>query len=474
MTHTRIDTATPPPAHPKGAIRPRLSWWLLSILLILTLLIRLGFVFYGTDYANYLFSDCGGYWQRALNHLAGNQTAPEQWAIWPPLPHILLAEWFKLIALFGVDEGGRLSSVMVLNAVLGVIDTALMASLSRRLTGSVVWGLGVAAFFGLGYPYLYFNAFVMSEHPAWTAFLAALWRLSEARPRPIQAGVWLGIATALRPGYGLVALVAGLFLLWRSRHRPWPASWLNAAGFSVAFIALLIWVVANNVYLSQGHLSGLGANGGVNFYLSACRIHRLQTSHDGYTWVLMPPAVVDHPEYGTVQETVPFHRQDHYFGLGLACLRDDGWDLWRQAATLFDDLVFGPLFPAVGSAAGAWLMDAHRPLMLALLLLVPLAPALTPKGYRRDLVWLLLGTLVVMLLTFKLFLAEYRFLYSLAFVVVPLAAVTMQGMLARRLPRPVGIPYAGLLLALLLAMLLAPSPERHPPSVERQEASLEG
>ena len=60
MTHKLLDTATPPPAHLKGAIHPWLSWWLLSILLILTLLIRLGFVFYGTDYANYLFSDCGG------------------------------------------------------------------------------------------------------------------------------------------------------------------------------------------------------------------------------------------------------------------------------------------------------------------------------------------------------------------------------------------------------------------------------
>lgn len=427
-------------------------WGLLWLaLLVLTLVVRLGFVFWLTDYEHYLFSDFAGYWQRALDRLAGRVLEMDQWAIWPPLYHVLLAEWFKLVALVGLDASSRLPSVLVFNALLGVIDVAVMVTLTRQLTQDLRLALITGLFFGIGYPYLYFNAFVMSEHPAWTAFLVSLWLLMRPRARPGLAGLALGIAIALRPAYGLSALAGGLYLLWGVRRQSWSRRWLKAAWFSLGVLGLLIWVLASNYHLSQGRLLGLGANGGVTFYFASCRTHRVETRHDGYHYVLEPAPTVDRPEYGLLQEQVPFYQQGHYFRLGWDCLLQDGLVAWFNGGTFFHDVLFGPLFPAVGSAAGfPWAMDLHRPLLMILLLLVPVAPMALPAGARRDLSWLLLGNLILLALTFNFFNVEHRYLYSLAFLIVPLGVVALQQLLTLRRLMPMAMLYGSLLLLVLV------------------------
>lgn len=427
-------------------------WSLLFLALLgLTLVVRLGFVFWFSDYEHYLFSDFAGYWQRALDRLAGRVLDMDQWAIWPPLYHVLLAEWFKLIALFGLDENSRLPSVMVLNAMLGVVDVAVMVTLTRQLTGDVRLALLTGLFFGIGYPYLYFNAFVMSEHPAWTAFLVSLWLLTRHRARPGLAGLVLGIAIALRPAYGLSALVGGLYLLWGIRCQPWPRRWFKAAWFSLGLLSLLTWVLATNDHLSQGRLLGLGANGGVTFYFASCRTHRVETRHDGYHYVLEPAPTVDRPEYGLLQERVPFYQQGHYFRLGWECLLKDGLVAWFNGGTFFYDVLFGPLFPAVGSVSGfPWAMDVHRPLLLIALLLVPFAPMALPAGPQRERSWLLLGNLIMLALTFNFFNVEHRYLYSLAFLIVPLGVVALQQLLTIKRLMPMAILYGSLVFLVLV------------------------
>ncbi|HTE40972.1 MAG TPA: hypothetical protein VK629_09080 [Steroidobacteraceae bacterium] len=109
----------------------RRLYWLLAISCVVKLL----YVFCLTDYSNYLFSDFGGYWNRALERLRGHDTDYDQWAIWPPLPHILLTFFFRVIDLAGLSEH-RLEALLVANVGLSTLCVALVYGITLRLCSS--------------------------------------------------------------------------------------------------------------------------------------------------------------------------------------------------------------------------------------------------------------------------------------------------------------------------------------------------
>ena len=69
---------------------------LLFLLVTISFLVRLIYVFYFTDYKNYLFSDAGAYWSRANGRYGGAIFPLWQWTAWATCFHFYLTFVFKI------------------------------------------------------------------------------------------------------------------------------------------------------------------------------------------------------------------------------------------------------------------------------------------------------------------------------------------------------------------------------------------
>ena len=69
-------------------------------IIIFSALLKFIYVFNLTNFKSYLYSDMGGYWERALGRLAGKGHELDQWIIWPPFYHIVLSYMIKAIDFF--------------------------------------------------------------------------------------------------------------------------------------------------------------------------------------------------------------------------------------------------------------------------------------------------------------------------------------------------------------------------------------
>ena len=386
----------------------RRLYWLLAISCVVKLL----YVFCLTDYSNYLFSDFGGYWNRALERLRGHDTDYDQWAIWPPLPHILLTFFFRVIDLAGLSEH-RLEALLVANVGLSTLCVALVYGITLRLCSSSRAAFVVAVLYAFAFPLLYFNAFVMSEHPATAALLGAVWLLLRY-PGHIgyvsAAGVLLAVAVGMRPAFGLCALPCGLYVLFAGQFARFSIG--RAAAFTCFFFLILGLVVAEVGRISNGQVRGLSANGGVNFYFAQCHTYEVVSTHSIYSYHIIPPSTVTHAENGTVVFTVPFHQQAFYTELGWQCVRAQPGLGWRNLAK-FDDVFFGPLLPHVNTAWGfPTLLTPYRWLVLGLTLLLPLG-LVCFKSRRTSAAALLYGIVLMVFATQYAFNAEHRYVYPI-------------------------------------------------------------
>lgn len=389
----------------------------LVALLLFSCATKFAYVFLLTDWQHYLFSDFAGYWDRAAQRAAGDVASVNQWAIWPPFWHIVLAEIFKVLDFVGL-RAHALPVVLSLNILLSTLSVYLLYRIARLLYDSHGYAMLVAAAYGFFYPLVYFNAFVMSEHAAVTAVIAALFVV--LRHDSVRAtaggGLLLALAVAMRPAFGLLGGLFFLYLLFRKRLS-WAAAG-QAAVFALAFFALLFLVVVENGAISQGRLKGLSAGGGLNFYFAQCRTHSVTSVAEGYRFVIIPPATVNHPEYGSLTISRPIHDQAYFYKLGWECLRANPSHL-ADVAHKLDALYFGPLLPSMTSARGFdAMLGASRHLAFGMSLLALFFPLLLRMpGINRPAVVLLAAIPLVSIATMYFFNIEHRYLYSFIFAI---------------------------------------------------------
>ncbi len=387
--------------------RRRLFW-----LLAVSCAVKLVYVFLLTEYSQYLFSDFFGYWDRALQRLEGRDLDYHQWAVWPPLPHILLTFFFRIIDALGLGAY-RLEAVLAANVALSTAGVAFVYGIVLRLAASSRAALVVAAIYAFAFPLVYFNAFVMSEHPSVAALLAAVWLLVRY-PGHIgyvsAAGALLALAVGMRPAFGLIAIPCGLYVLLAGQFARFSIK--RAAMFSAAFLFVIGLVAAEVNRISHGQVRGLSANGGINFYFAQCRTHEVFSQHSIYSYQLVPPSTVQRVENGSVLFKEPFHNQAFYTNIGWQCVRAQPGLWWRNFAKL-RDIFFGPLLPHVDSAFGyPVLLEPFRWLGLALALVLPLGFACV-RSRRAPGAALLAGIVFVSFATQYAFNAEHRYLYPI-------------------------------------------------------------
>jgi 4-amino-4-deoxy-L-arabinose transferase-like glycosyltransferase len=394
----------------------------LATLLVVSGALKLAYVFLLTEYPKYLYSDFGSYWNRALERLAGGEFNYGQWAIWPPLPHILLSWYLKLVRLLGFSTW-QLEATMVANVVASTASVALVYGIALETLRRRPWALAVAALYAFTFPLIYFNAFVMSEHGAVLLMLAGLWLVLRGRQSGAllaATGALLGLATAMRPPFGLFGLPIALYLVLEGRFA--PRAVLRAGAFSLAFFAIVGGAVALTYHLSRGQVLGLAASGGQNFYFSQCRVRAVTSTYQGQSYTFTNPSFVRRPEYGWVHFNAPMHDQALFRQLGWQCLKEEPrpWEAISQRA---GDLFFGPLLPSSPSAKGfTLLLPAFRWFFLSCALILPLGFFVRrTHGVDTGALSLLGGMLAVAVLALGVFSVEHRYLYPL----VPLMYVVV-------------------------------------------------
>ncbi|MBI5062302.1 MAG: glycosyltransferase family 39 protein, partial [Desulfatitalea sp.] len=412
-------------------------------LVVLSTLLKLAFVFYGTAFQSYLGSDMGGYWTRAMQRFNGDLFSINQWVIWPPLFHIILAYIFKASYLLGLFDL-RLGVVLGLNVLFSSASVFYLYRISERVTRSHWIALATAVLYAFTYHCFYFNAFVLSENFAVPLVVAALYYLLQNRlGYCLLSGVLLAVATGIRPGYGLIALSFGCYALWPESKLA-RAQWLKHVGvkglpkaalFSLGFIVVIVLVLFQNHYISNGRVKGLAASSGLNYFFSFTKTYEVRSRFDGYYYVIIPPGTVRHPENGKLLTVKPIYDSAFFEQLADEHIRQHPKVLLFKLSDLWE-LYFGTLFPSYPSAYGfhPWI-EIFKYLFFFMTLVV--AFSFTTSLWRQGNIeerWLILSIIILSLVTSYLFNSEHRYIYGFLFA-IHLLAVEAIAVIAREFRR---------------------------------------
>ncbi len=397
--------------------------FLLGIILILSAYIKFIYVFHDTAYENYLVSDMGAYWDAAVHSYYRGDFDPDQWSIWPPFGHMVLAWIFKILYLFGLYPH-KLEIVLSINIFLSTLTVWFVYRIALHLFPSGAFALLTATIYAFFFPLIYFNAFILSENPSLFVYLLAVVMLLDYKPggflHLFVTGIVLAFAIAIRPGFGVAGLPFFLYILLRDGFS--KRSLLGALIFSSGYFLFLLLVVANNNAISAGKLKGLSANGGLNYYFTACHKHTVRSVSDEGTYVITAAATDAWPELGSVTFHVPFYRQEVFYDKAAECLREKPFtfaERFRKFRLLYFDAFFPIMFDAKFAREGIPLFSKIALGMTAILLFLPFL--FYDRRASRSTLLLLIGLALSQLIVLYFFNIEQRYLYGFFFVIALLS-----------------------------------------------------
>jgi hypothetical protein len=436
-------------------VEARRARWIAIALIGGSFLIRFCYVFLLTDYSHYLVSDMGGYWVRACERFDGDHNSYRQWAVWPPFFHVLLADLFVPFTQAKLPVDLWLTAVILLQITLSSFSVYWVYCIARRIFSNDRIALTAAVVYALTYTPIYFNAFLLSENLAIPLVIASVWLILQKTPRRLGtfcAGVLLGAAAGIRPADVLYAGAFALFL-WATLRRPsgdgeTQGAWRRLAPlltFVLGFAGVVWLIVLENARISNGALWGLGANGGMNFFMAQCKIGRLDSNsiYHGYHYNYS----FSHPQFfgetwrEHVTTSVGLHEQGYFYHLGMQRLRD--FATWREDFWELRKLLIGPIFPTYYTAWGFQTFDllsrwTLTPVFL-IALIAPPAARLTRRSWATREILLLWSILVLTFVTCFFFGNERRFIVPTIFAaeIITLSFLHRAWILGRsRLRRP--------------------------------------
>ena len=393
--------------------------YILTIILVISFLVKLGYVYFYTDYTHYLFSDMGEYWKRALYSFNHGDKIDSQWAIWPPFAHITLAWFFKLTSVLGLFDH-KLELAIAMNVLLSTLSVLWVYLIAIKLYPSRAYALITSMTYAFFFPLIYLNAFILSEHLSLFMLLLSIVMILYAHTYWLNyfiAGVILSFAIGMRPSFGVIGLPFFIYILLQKQYHI-KARFGYALLFSFGYFTFLSFILINNYSNSNGKV-GLSANGGLNFYLSACQKQGIVTRYENHSWYIFPPTSSGKPELGVTYENEPFYHQAHYYKLGKACLLSKDTPSWIEKFSRYRYLFADSIFPALTSAKffrkGLPLFSDIALYMTFIVCLLPLL-FFNPFISKENI--LLLGmTAGVQLVVLYFFNIEQRYLYGFFFVI---------------------------------------------------------
>jgi 4-amino-4-deoxy-L-arabinose transferase-like glycosyltransferase len=238
---------------------------------------------------DYVFSDMGGYLERAQTRLDHPDEHIPYFTLFPWGTHVLLS-LVKLV--FGRDNG---TAIGVTYAALGAGAVGYSFATAKRLTRARWAPRVVGAILVVYYPWIALGGYTLSEPPftlllAATAFYAL--RLAD-RGRGRDAwllGVALALGAVFRPQILVALPLFALHLLFRRRswHRWSARRVLPALAVPLAIIlALSAW----RVEWHRGELGGISSNGPLNFAFGRCHATTITSTGPNRKGIYSPPSL---------------------------------------------------------------------------------------------------------------------------------------------------------------------------------------
>ncbi len=323
---------------------------LVFIILISSFILKLYFVFYCTDYKNYLFSDMGAYWGRAKERFNGDIFAYGQWSSWATFFHFYLTFVFKILNCLHLSDY-RLEAVLFLNVVYSTASVYFFYLISKHFMKDSTFTMFSTLLYAFTYPIIYLNAYILSENIAIPLLILAVCLVlncSNNRIMLFLAGMVLAIGIAARPSLSLLIIPFFVYVIYTGVSSRISIS--KGVFLLIGFFLVIFLVIQENYLISNGKLTALAANGGLVFFIQQCKVHWVSSTYEGYVTEIGPPAYLGNPDLARMESYVdhPIHDQDFFYKLGFDCIK-------RNPRIWFDNLMslkaffLGPLFPGAFS-----------------------------------------------------------------------------------------------------------------------------
>ncbi|MBI1857660.1 MAG: glycosyltransferase family 39 protein [Candidatus Melainabacteria bacterium] len=288
-----------------------------------------------------------GYWARAEARFEGKIVDQGQIAIWAPFYHYILAEFFKYLAYFGALEYKH-EAILVLNVVCSTLSLIPFYLIVYNVSKSKRASFAALMLYAFNFILIDFNTFILIENLAIPLLVFAVYLLfvhSDKYFMILFAGIIFGSVVGLRPALGLIGISCVFYIFFTCGKN--IKSVIRTMLFIIGFLIIISLIMIENYHVSGGKMKSLSAHGGANFALAQCRMRRLTTHYDGYTWTLSPPIFNEGNDFSRreiYEAPVPFYNQKYYYRLGFACLKlhpENRLENLKMIKALF----WGPLFP---------------------------------------------------------------------------------------------------------------------------------
>lgn len=445
---------------------------------VITFFFLVFYVFGLADYSSLLYGDMRGFWMRALERLDGDPFRITQYWAWPPGYHIFLAEFFRLLRWMGLGGLIRLETALFINILAYAVSVYALQRIALRWFAKPIWVPVVLVLYGFGFPAWYFYSFLLSGNLAMPLFVAAVaciacrndWKYS------IAAAVLFAFASVVRPSIAPYGLAFVIFFFIRDR-----ISWAfvaRAALFSAVFFVLIFGAGAEVSRISQGKVTSLSANGGLDFFIANSRYYRIDLNYRGWHNYIVVPAVSGNPENGFFKTDVPYYNQRYYFNLGWEFIKHNPVRLLQNFEHVHD-LFFARMMPSVetpGYATFLQVWDWFKLIMFVSGLLY----VWMWRGLARDqlpLFGFMTGVVGLTIAVSYLFTGEPRYTYAIIFVFYLLFFKLVELFVTgwprwKKIWMPYGISVAVIcVVGLLTAFAITP---RYPPTITMQAGTPGG
>lgn len=402
--------------YPRFQAFVRTRWFGLTAAL-LSLTVLSGYVFLWAPYTEFVFSDMAKYWDSAIARLQGGEFDEGQYVAWPPLYHIFLAELFRVLSWLGLSALVRLETALFINIMAFAISVYALQRVAGQWFARSEMILVTVLLYALGFPSLYFNAFLLSGNLGMPLMICAFALVVHRQQWWAAAvgGLVLALGVIVRPSFGPYGLA--FVLLYLARHGFSRQFLGRAALFSGAFFAAVLLASAEVARISGGKVFGLSSNGGLDFFITMSNYHRIETAYDGWHFVVVAPALSWEPENGTFYTDVPFYNQGYYFRQGWEFLKRDPMRLFRSYEHM-SHLFFADMLPTRLDAPGFsfWipLWDWFK---FGMFLTFGLYAWLWRRlGARKPEFVLMISVVALTLIVSAIFTGEPRYTYSILFI----------------------------------------------------------
>jgi hypothetical protein len=384
---------------------------------LLSLVVLLLYVFGFTPYQEFLFSDMGKYWTSAMTRLNENPFEDPQFVAWPPMYHIFIAELFRVFRWLGLEGLIRLETVLSINITAFAVSVYALQRLAIQWFARSEFIFITVLLYAFGFPSLYFNAFLLSGNLGMPLMICAFALIAhkQALWAVATGGLLFALAVIVRPSFGPYGLAFVLYYLVRyGMNRQFIS---RAALFSAVFFAVVLLASLEVARISNGKVFGLSANGGLDFFITMSKFHKVDLNYDGWHFMVVAPALSWEPEYGTFYTNVPFYEQGYYFSQGWEFLKRNPMRLFRSFEHM-GHLFFADMLPSRVDAPG---FTFWRPVwdwfkFIMFLTFGLYAWMWRRLGERKPEFVMMISIILLTLMVSAIFTGEPRYTYAILFV----------------------------------------------------------